>query len=340
MDTSNAFEVVRLDQELRRKEISAHIFELRRACFPEIVGTAYDTREYWSWKHGEFAWPSWVSCSRESTEVVGFYGTIPLKYQSRAGSIDVGLVCDVMTSPSFQGMGIFSSLGRVATSESLDSTYHLLLGYPIRKNVMPGHKKVGWTFTEKMPVFVTIRSRLFNQISRIISRDLGISTSVCDPLSLFSQPNFKKFNEVWQQSASEEGLFFLDLDPNFLQWRYSAPGVQYVAVVAKDKDNEVVGYLIARRMKTQNLSFIAIGDIRVRNSKVSHQLLSALSNHYKGKGLIIAGMFSRQVLRSTGLRKCGFIRTTKRFTLIQMTKSGQAREAKHAYLTWSDTDDI
>ena len=58
----------------------------------------------------------------------------------RLGSI----VVDVMSHPDYRKQGMFTALGRAGLADAGQAGIDFSFGFPIRKEVMPGHLKVGW----------------------------------------------------------------------------------------------------------------------------------------------------------------------------------------------------
>jgi hypothetical protein len=320
------------------------VIKLRDQCFPEILDTEKSQLAYWRWKHHR-------SDARKNTiallavddatdQILGFYGAIPLSYQGKDGPIKVGLVCDVMTSPEHQGKGIFTRLGVSATDLMLSKHFDMLTGYPIRPNVMPGHRKTGWSFTHKLNVYVGIGGTLSWIKSRWNKKCRQINSEPCEVIEILNRPDFIVFYRKWLQIAKRNRWLYHELTDQFLNWRYTAPGVSYVAVVAQDRNKQIVGYLVARKMKIGYFNVIVIGDLRVLCKEATPSLIAALVKHFKRRNVIVAGMFSTEVVVSSDLVKSGLFKSPRKFQLIQKSRDQNLINNNIPYLSWSDTDDI
>jgi len=341
--------MIRIDSQENMSIDSLELISLRDDCFPEILGTAKEPLEYWLWKHGinNEGVSSQYLFARVGPESVlaGFYAARRLTYVNPNGRMEVGLVCDVMTSPLFQGRGIFTQLGREAVNSFLVRDFDTLTGYPIRKNVLPGHKKVGWSFTDQLPVFVAHGGSIYWRIRSKWPKLQKFSVISCVPIGLISESGFGGFYEKWKLKAQLQKWSYLELTDEFVRWRYSAPGVNYIASIARDINGEVIGFAIGRRLKIGRLHFLVIGDIRVIDRVVVPLLIANLRLQLENISGI-AGMFSDAVSKDLHLKRYGFIRTFKKFWLIQFTKKMLVSSVEvdttltNPYLTWSDTDDI
>ena len=328
---------------------SESIIELRDRCFPEIIDTEKYDINYWLWKHNPKANADQshylVARDKNSKRLAGFYAAIPLKYSTPSGPVTVGLVCDVMTSPDFQGRGVFYQLGLKSVATFLGGKFDTLTGYPIRENVLPGHRKVGWNFTEKLPVLISPAFRSFWFLLSLKARRTGYHTTACAPTEILNIEGFNEFYENWKNLAQQSNWSYLDIDHNFMSWRYSAPGVRYLCSVIRNSRNEIVGYAIGRRLKIGRFNYLVIGDMRsVEPATVPHLIMSLRSQTHNVIG--IAGMFSSEVINHLRLKKSGFLTTPKKFLLIQFAQQmldpsyDKDSTLISPYLTWSDTDDI
>lgn len=328
---------------------SESIIELRDRCFPEIINTEKYDKKYWLWKHNpndnEDRSHFLVAQETTSKKLAGFYAAIPLNYSTPAGRVTVGLVCDVMTSPDFQGRGVFYQLGLKSVATFLGGEFDTLTGYPIRENVLPGHRKVGWNFTEKLPVLISPGFRAFWFLRTLNARRTGYHTTACTPNEIMNTEGFNEFYENWKNVAQKSNWSYLDIDHNFMSWRYSAPGVRYLCSVVRNSRNEIVGYAIGRRLKIGHFNYLVIGDMRSIEPAIVPQLIKSLRSQTHNV-IGIAGMFSSEVINHLRLKKSGFLTTPRKFLLIQFTRQmldpsyDKDSTLISPYLTWSDTDDI
>lgn len=341
--------VIRIDSQDNLSIDSPELVSLRDDCFPELLGTEKEPMEYWLWKHGansEGVSSDYLFARVEpESALAGFYAARRLTYTTPNGPIEVGLVCDVMTSPSFQGRGVFTQLGREAVNSFLLENFDTLTGYPIRKNVLPGHRKVGWSFTDRLPVFVAPGGSVYWKLRSTWSKLQKFSVSSCMPIGLKSESGFVGFYEKWKLKAKLQKWSHLELTDEFVRWRYSAPGVNYIASIARDSNGEVVGFAIGRRLKIGHLNYLVIGDIRVTDRVIVPLIIANLRSQSENV-FGVAGMFSDAVSKDLHLKRYGFVSTLKKFWLIQFTKKMLESSVEvdttltNPYLTWSDTDDI
>jgi hypothetical protein len=246
-----------------------------------------------------------------------------------------------MVSPAYQGNGIFTKIGANATSSMLERQFDLLTGFPIRKNVMSGHQRVGWNFSAELPIYIS--PRLLWWIFSRYKKQVTVSISCPTKLSVI--PGFSEFYRKWKIKADSKNWFYHDLNESFLKWRYSAPGVKYVMATIYEC-NELQGYAICREMKIRRMKVLMLGDMRVLDPKYLRPLISEISKNGSLSCSLVAGMLSPAVSKELRPRKLGFVKLPMKFILIEKHNSenrpiaGNKVIGPDGYLTWSDTDDI
>ena len=129
--------------------------DLFKDCFPETNGDMIQSTDHYLWKFHTFPNDvhSWEYSANLGAEMVGYYAAIPYRYKIGEAQSNVGMVCDVMTSSKQRGKGIFTKIGLFSTSD-LANHVPFTIGYPIRKEVIPGHLKVGWKIAFPMPLYI------------------------------------------------------------------------------------------------------------------------------------------------------------------------------------------
>ena len=148
--------------------------DLFKDCFPETNGEVIQEEIHYRWKFHSFpnAVQSYEYACYSDSEMVGYYAAIPYRYKIGEKETPIGMVCDVMTSSKHRGKGIFTKMGAYSTNE-LASKIPFTMGYPIRKEVIPGHLKVGWKIPFSLPLYMK-----FIRLNTILnSKKYGFSSS-------------------------------------------------------------------------------------------------------------------------------------------------------------------
>ena len=131
--------------------------KLFNECFPENIGLSSSSSEHYYWKHKIYKKSFEFSAILDS-ELVGYYAALPYNYKSNKEAMKVGMVCDVMTGKKSRGKGVFTKLGKYSTSKLKASGFDFTTGFPIRKEVIPGHLNAGWDIAFSLPLYVKIKS--------------------------------------------------------------------------------------------------------------------------------------------------------------------------------------
>jgi hypothetical protein len=326
--------------------LKARILDLRRRCFPEHRGTPAELAGYWDWKFAARDSSIWLACAQAREELLGFYSCLSLAYLSPAGPLKVGIVVDVMTAPEARGRGVFTALGHTATLGMLgERGYELLTGYPVRETVLPGHRSVGWSFCERMPVYAVPVFQPLGWMVAVWSRARGYCVEEFTPSNRSQAPGVAMFQEEWERQAVADRLMFLRLDDVFDGWRYSTPGAQYRGLLVRDRQGRVLGYVTYRSMRLRGLTCLAIADVKVVRPSAFRALVGAMLARAPFGTALVAGMFSRAVARRTRPARAFMLKSPFLFQLI-LKGTGRGVPVIEScgndgcYLTWLDTDDV
>lgn len=345
------------------KENLAQQRAIFKDCFPETTGEAIQNEAHYIWKFHSFPAevPSWEYASYMGSEMVGYYAAIPYRYKIGERITTVGMVCDVMTNSNHRGKGIFTKMGTYSTRE-LSAAVPFVMGYPIRKEVIPGHLKVGWEIPFSMPLY--IKFLRFNAL--MSARKIGFLTplaNVCASIyngilkmgvgskyrSSFSTDikdvkGYASFAKEW--SASVTNALIKDLP--FAVWRYGAPEREYKFLTITRSDGKLIGFLSFRKIIKEGVPSFGILDYMILPGyEDCHGLinreLSACAKKEKVEAIMT--MMSNTSASDYRLRRNGFFKSPFVFQLIikNLTKEiGDAElfNEKNWHLMWVDSDDL
>lgn len=336
--------------------------ELFRSSFPETDGDLIQSKDHYLWKFHSFPDKvnSWeFSCSIDN-KIVGYYAAIPYSYKIGNKFTTVGMVCDVMTSPECRGKGVFTKLGRYST-DKLAENVSFVTGYPIRKEVIPGHLKIGWDIPFDLPLYMKfIRLNSFlaqrklgylapigNVFCRINNWLLKDKVSKFYTFSIHNEidqvSGYNLFIEKWSKSVRNS----LNKNLDFARWRYSAPGREYY-FISVQKNSEIIGFVSYRKfIKEGILSFGILDYMVLPEHNDCHGLINKilLDQSKKEKVELVMTMMSKTSSKKYRLIKNGFIKSPFKFSLIiknlknEFTKN-ELYEEDNWHLMWIDSDDL
>lgn len=337
--------------------------ELFKDCFPENIGTTVVEQKHYNWKFHSFPHSvrSYEYASFIEDDIVGYYAAIPYQYKIGDKKVGVAMVCDVMTSSKYRGKGIFTKLGRYSLEGLKEEGLAFTMGYPRRKEVIPGHLKVGWEIIFDMPLY----ANFLNANSLLSSKKLGFIAPIVNFfLSTFNHfasskvngnyhieifesidpiNGYDSFVSKWMNSVQNA----LDKRTPFAKWRYSAPDSGYKFFVARRND-ELVGFIAVRKVIKNDVPSYGILDFMVLpaerdciGSMIKSLKRAAVADHVEA----LLCMMSRSSAKKYLLIKNGFVKTPVFFQLIinrlnRTIDETCLKDESHWHLMWVDSDDL
>lgn len=335
--------------------------------FPETAGSTAASEAHYRWKfEGMPATPaSWQYVGAEAGTLVAYYAALPYRYRIDGTVRTAAMVCDVMTHPQWRGQGLFTAIGRHATSQLAIEGAAFTTGYPIRPEVIPGHLKVGWRVVQPLPVWV----RAFGTRS-LLPRALRWLSPLVDPVlrglqALLDRPRrgdrsivqerdaflgesayspaYERFLQRWMNAVPNA----LVKDADFLAWRTGAPGARY-AFVSVHRDDELAALALVRPTTLKGVRALAVLDIMVDRDQhgAERSLHHALSRLAVGERCdAVACMCSLDWARAYGFSRAGYLRTPMTFSLIVKPLDPAVTEQVVGnpgrwHVFWIDSDDL
>lgn len=336
-------------------------------CFPENIGTPVERNDHYHWKFcsGPSKTTSFEYIACINNDIVGYYAAIPYKYSINGKSFTAGMVCDVMTGVTARGKGVFTKLGNYSINEFSKNNIDFTTGYPIRPEVIPGHKKVGWEFPFELPMygkFISFKSfsksRKFSNLAFIVNFFLAVWNRL---ISLFTYKNADINIEIYNQleiesisgleefftTLNKEIPIYLQKDSSFLKWRLGAPEKEYSIIALRD-NTKIIAYSIARLAEKENVPCLGILDFVTLKGFEKYSSMLLQENEklaYNLKAELILMMISKGWAKRFRFFKNGYLRTPYKFSFI-INKLNQALNSRDLYneknwhLMWIDSDDL
>ncbi|GHT09249.1 hypothetical protein FACS189426_07090 [Bacteroidia bacterium] len=336
---------------------------LFRDCFPETDGEVIQNTEHYLWKFHSFPsfMKSWEYAAYYDNEMAGYYAALPYRYKIGKKEISVGMVCDVMTSSKQRGKGIFTKMGVYSTAE-LASQVPFTMGYPIRKEVIPGHLKVGWRIPFQLPLYMKflrlntlLKSRKIDFLAPLgncaisvynFFRQTKINKSyTCSMVDTIDEvEGYEEFTNRWNLSVPNA----LIKDLSFCRWRYSAPDRKYHFLQVKNAKNQLIALVVFRKILKENVPSYGILDYQVlpEYDDCLGIINKVLADKAKQEGVeAIMTMMSRYSAQKYQIQQNGYIKSPFVFSLIIKNLTNEFSETelfneKDWHLMWVDSDDL
>lgn len=339
------------------------IIQLLDLVFRNIESEKLEEK-YWRWEFidGPFGDAKiWVA--EDDDKIVGHYAAIPMRVKVDKEIITGAIVVDVMTHPDYRYQGMFASLGERATKDAGMEGLHFFMGYPTRKNVIPGHLKVGWFIVGSIPVLVKplildniIRRYIKNKILHRMAKSLAnialkvfFRTKKIEDVvgvSIHAVSSFDEQVDDFWQKTSNSYRFIGVRDKKFLNWKFvDNPYRKYKIFIAK-KDEKIIGYIVLRVVRKSGINGVLIVDMLTLPDyiNVSAQLIDTAIDYCNDNGIDVIGcLMPKNTLYFKILKKKGFIKTPKKYGfIIHINSSRVTREQLDNmdgwFLTWGDID--
>ncbi|MFV0599427.1 MAG: GNAT family N-acetyltransferase [Bacteroidales bacterium] len=336
--------------------------ELFKDCFPETNGQAIQKEEHYFWKFHSFPYEkkSWEYVSYLENEMVAYYAAIPYVYKIGNTVTPVAMVCDVMTSSKHRGKGIFTKIGSYATNE-MAKDLPFTMGYPIRKEVLPGHIKVGWKVSHELPLYIKfikfnslfsskkigflspLGNLMISVYNNILKGRINKNYSFEISDNVDSINGFEAFSEQWRNSVQNA----LVKDIAFQRWRYSAPERYYKFISIRD-NGKLIGYLSLRKIIKENVPSYGVLDYMVLPGyedchSLINRILVDMAKNDNVESILI--MMSRTSSKKYLLKRFGFFKSPFLLKLIIKNLNNQFKDEelfneKNWHLMWVDSDDL
>jgi hypothetical protein len=337
---------------------------LFRRAFPETAGTSVESVSHYNWKFRGLIFnpPSFEYAGDLESRIVAYYAALPYKYKVNGREAVAGMVCDVMTDPEFQGKGLFTKIGRYATSDLKDRGVDFTTGFPIRPEVIPGHLKVGWVKAFQLPVYLKVmglKSILEKFGMGFIAKPLDLLWRKCFGFSnseqlaqtldfrelSLNEPLFSELEDFFSR-ANSKYFCYLQKDKHFLKWRFSAPDTQYNFIISRDKTQAINGVAIVRPSNLKGIESLSVLDFECESLRAQDNIQSEmkrLANSLRKD--VISLMCSNHTYKIMKLRRNLFFQTPFKFTFIMKALSdkfdSKRLQTESAWnLFWIDSDDL
>lgn len=339
-------------------------------CFPENNNTSVASETHYKWKFKSFPTtniPAYEYVAKLEDEIIGYYASIPYEYIIRGEKVTSAMVCDVMTGIKARGKGVFTKLGEYSTDQFKIEGLQFSTGYPIRPEVIPGHKKAGWEFPFQIPMygkFLRFDSFLKKRKKNYLIPAANVMLTMYNLLLSLSKIQKRKVKVENYSSLDISRIYGLDLfltkwikenqislnkNIEFLNWRLSAPEKLYEIIILREiEKNMIVGYSIVRNVEKECVPCVGVLDFCLleQYANFSSTLFNAIKRYsIKTKSELILMMMMKKNAKKYNVFKNGFLKTPYKFSFIIKNfsihlKSEFLFDENNWSLMWIDSDDL
>lgn len=342
------------------------IIDLRKVVF-QNEDKDKENIDFWNWEfENNYAGHANIYLALVEENIVGHYAVCPSKILVNSKEKHGSIVVDVMTHPDYRHQGMFTEMGKYALYDSGKSGIDFSYGFPIRKEVMPGHLKIGWKIAFELPVYVYPLNfpAIFQKFipGYYIPKLLGVLPQLFfsfiehikdKPVKKYEIRSGHRFNksrelERFIEKTKYQHRVMQCRDYEFLEWRYHSNKYRrYQIYFAYSSEKELLGYIVLRKAVIYDLNCITVIDIQVLdfNKKVVYALLRCARKYArKCKADLIGCMMNNNSYRKYFLSNF-YIKSPYIFKfIVHKNKNIEYEDLilkdKNWFLTWADTDDL
>jgi len=344
--SKQTFRVLAIDSDLDL------LAELIPKGFPDLHEGRFPLRDWLRWKYSISANPLGSTIGFVSDIPSSFYGILVHRYTFGQALLQVGLVVDVMTVPEARGKGLFVETARAALDGLRDKSVAFTIGFPIRKDVMPGHLRLAWKPT--FPVFV-----YFTPIGRASKKSpisLGLrALRLLLPRTAFPHPKTTHTSDLnifldstralrGKNAGVTADVAQLEKSDEFLRWRLAQPGVNYEFVVFRDGTK--FAYAVCRVASLSGTRSLAVVDIDGSDPSSVGSVVRALADIAvtKHADLLVVSTNPSNAKR-LGFLRSGLFKSPLKFTTILRDVPNSNLEVagiseSQWRITWLDSDTL
>ena len=337
------------------------IIELREQVFA-VEDLEKRDPSFWSWEFMDSPdGRARLFVAEDGDRIVGHYAIIPQTFSFAGDRVKGSIVVDVMTHPDYRLQGMFKKIGRYSLAQVSDSIA-FATGYPIRKEVMPGHLSIGWVDHLKIPVLVrplkwgALAKRFgipFGSVLdimvkpwRAIRQRLSPSLRSNESIRLLTQADTADLEAVASDAFSD--FIHRVRSAAHFDWRYFASPVWRYRVLGLHREGVLEAFVVGRQARLLDTESLAIVDMACRKGEERSLtlLVRQIVAEATSDGLATAGaMITHGNSGYSALRKAGFYPGPHRFSLILYALDPAIRQrltdtTNNWFLMWGDTDDV
>jgi hypothetical protein len=228
------------------------IVELEESDCKRVIGLINSVQPHIPWSEDHFYWQYFgrhgyrakIFGAKHQDELIGFYAAVKNTFLLEGNICDAYMVQDVMTAEDFRGRGILHLMGE-ACSSAIDESGGIGFTFPNEKSAN-SFRRLGWSEIMDVP----LREAKCGQAA-------FTSTVHMSEVAAFE----KSVNEIWDHSGMRSGIY---RDVEYLNWRYSKPGIQYLKYIVGD----FAGYFVLKIFRSEHELKVHLRDLVVIEKEI------------------------------------------------------------------------
>lgn len=303
------------------------IFELRKVVYP---GGDYDYERWlrrWRWFYQENpAGKSYIWLAEDSGKIVGQAATVPVLLKIGDAIVRGRLGADAMTHPEYRHQGMYPILTKHRNEETGKDGIYITYSFSGRSAVQRITKKyfgtvhIGNTRVFAMPFdwrntlklktnngfLLTLGALSGGIIKNVLYRAKKLP--VIEGLTIKEIAGFDgRFDGFWSEVSGHYQIM-VARSREYLKWRYvDIPDTEY-SIYSAEKDNEIHGYMVLRKLHRKKVALGVIFDILALSPGVTRGLIGQAVQYFRqlGVDMVYGSMLANSKLYGA-FRDNGFI---------------------------------
>lgn len=243
----------------------------------DIVNKSYLNWQYMNNPSGK---PFLLTSREEITkDLAGQYLVLPIKFNLKNNNINGSLSLNTLTSPKYQGKGLFIKMAKATYKSCADSNAFFTIGFP-NPNSYPGFvRKLDFVHLGDIPLLIK-PLRLFNMAFSVLKRgkqkhggDVSIDGFVCN------NPNIKlfdfndaelevKYNKFWNAIRQQYSMS-INKTYEYLKWRYETIPTRDYKLFYFEENDEIKGVVVLRAEHVWGFNVGLIMDLLVLDNNLA-----------------------------------------------------------------------
>ena len=351
---------------LFKEEDLQRISEFRKRFFPYNSSTRSYEPEYYRWKCYKNPVPQgemWLA--EDGDTLVGIKSITPKRIKILETVVNGAEMGDSFTHPDYQRRGIFTELSKAARESIINKGINLIYNTPNKETSLPGYIKK----LDHVPVPIQLRRLIkplnakhllkkklpFSSFAPVLSPIIGwasratLKVGMCgiakSGISVCQELSFPDDLDTFWEQASKNYDVMLIRTKEYLQWRYVTNPDSYSILIARNKNRDIVGYIVTKICFSDNISQGFIVDFLTIEDEpyVFKKLLAAsIEEFYRRKVSTISTNSVRGSFYDGILLRFGFLAYNKIPLLCFKNELGNQVLGKEYrwHFTMGDTDNI
>ncbi len=297
-------------------------------------------------------------------EIVAHYAMVPFRFLKDGELLLGGFLCQLMVHEEYRQELIFPRMEMKFLKDYKDLGFNFVFSLGNREKVVKAHLSFGFFKIGELPVYVkpfklagiarhSIKSNILNAVMMpglyIAEKLLRLKkASGQGDLAATEISGFDASMEQFLTEVQRHFPYSALRNSTILNWRFAgSPAVKYQILVTKEKNN-IVGYIVLRRMKMKQFDVLAIVDILFSPERpdAGNSLLNAVHEMAVQMNVDMSScMLNQHDPLCPILKKSGYFKTPETFSLfIHEPKDTTSHFSKDSFdkwhLTWFDNDAV